>query len=366
MSNESAVQPARITEALRRSLLGNPPWLIDSYTIKGDEIRISGWALPPEGNLDLLTFMINGRILREIRYGLPSPSLGTFFPFAGNVGYAAFTCTDKITADDRTAKRLHFAAVNSFTHESFYEWFDCYLPLDDNAKIVIPGQDQLRRTQGNISAERYLLHGFTTYTKLDRILQRYAQRPLASFSAVLDWGCGCGRLTQHVARHHGSSGTVLGVDIDAANIAWCRDNISSATFRLLPLQPPTDLPASTFDCIYGISVLTHMDEPTQLAWLDELARVARPGAFVLLTVHGFTALSRVPSDDIVRNILAHGFDASAGDRSLDRYIADQSYYKTTYHSRRYIGANFGKVFDVLDVLPAANAGIQDIVVMRKR
>ncbi len=276
MSNESAAQPARITDALRRSLLGNPPWLIDNYTIKGDEIRISGWALPPDGNLDLLTFMVNGRIRARSATACRAPASARSFPSPVMSAYSAFVCTDKITAEDRAAKRLHFAAVNSFTHESFYEWFDCYLPLEDNAKIVIPGPDQLRRTQGNVSAERYLLHGFTTYTQLDRILQRYAQRPLASFEAVLDWGCGCGRLTQHVARHSANKASVLGVDIDAANIAWCRDNIPAAKFRLLPLQPPTDLPASTFDCIYGISVLTHMDEPTQLAWLDELSRAARP------------------------------------------------------------------------------------------
>jgi len=55
---------------------------------------------------------------------------------------------------------------------------------------------------------------------------------------------------------------------------------------VVALQPPTGLPAQGFDLVYGISVLSHLSEPDQFAWLAELARLTRPGALLLLSTLG--------------------------------------------------------------------------------
>jgi hypothetical protein len=40
--------------------------------------------------------------------------------------------------------------------------------------------------------------------------------------------------------------------------------------------------------VLGWSVLTHLREDYQDAWLEELSRITAPGAFVLLSTHGRT------------------------------------------------------------------------------
>ena len=59
---------------------------------------------------------------------------------------------------------------------------------------------------------------------------------------------------------------------------------------------PLAMPADHFDFIYAISVFTHLREDYQDAWLEELARVARPDGIVLLTVHGPSCGERLGRD----------------------------------------------------------------------
>jgi SAM-dependent methyltransferase len=80
--------------------------------------------------------------------------------------------------------------------------------------------------------------------------------------------------------------SLTGVDYNPESIAWCRQNLPGIRFVENGLAPPLGFPDSTFDVVYNFSVLTHLSEELQLAWMSELKRVLRPGGLLVFTTHG--------------------------------------------------------------------------------
>ena len=62
-----------------------------------------------------------------------------------------------------------------------------------------------------------------------------AVAPVDEAKALLDFGCGCGRVVRH---WHGLTTEVHGCDLDAEAIAWCRANLAFAGFEVTGLEPP--------------------------------------------------------------------------------------------------------------------------------
>jgi SAM-dependent methyltransferase len=85
---------------------------------------------------------------------------------------------------------------------------------------------------------------------------------LSDFRDVLDFGCGCGRILIHVMSDFPGH-RYTGIDVDSEAIAWCRNNLSSASFKVNRPKPPLDFADASFDLIYGISVFTHIDRASQ-------------------------------------------------------------------------------------------------------
>lgn len=104
------------------------------------------------------------------------------------------------------------------------------------------------------------------------------------FDAVLDFGCGCGRLLRHLPKHINCD--IYGTDYNDRAVKWCQKHLPFASVSKNQLVPPLSYSDNQFDLVYAISVLTHHPEQLQLAWLSELHRVVRRGGYVLLSVRG--------------------------------------------------------------------------------
>lgn len=102
--------------------------------------------------------------------------------------------------------------------------------------------------------------------------------------ALLDFGCGCGRVVRHWAKLPETR--VQGCDFNPYMIDWCRKALPFAGFTLNGVAPPLEYADEAFDLVYAVSVFTHLPEPLQLPWLRELARVVRPGGRLLLSLNG--------------------------------------------------------------------------------
>ena len=122
--------------------------------------------------------------------------------------------------------------------------------------------------------------------------------------------------------------------------------------------------AETIDLIYGISVFTHLAEHEQHRWLQEIQRILQPGGIAILTIHGESVFYREHASIALPFTDKFGFFDGIADSAIgsDR----DTYYRATYHSRKYIESEWSKYLDVIGFYPIANAFRQDFVVLVKR
>jgi hypothetical protein len=110
-------------------------------------------------------------------------------------------------------------------------------------------------------------------------------------------------------------------------------------------------------------------EPLQLKWLEELARVTAEGAFLLMTVHGLTALefTRLAADDyrlLEAEVERSGLLVASTNSQIDGYAEHRGEYVNVFHSHDYIRRTWGRHFDVVAIIPGY-ISTHDLVVLRK-
>jgi trans-aconitate methyltransferase len=196
------------------------------------------------------------------------------------------------------------------------------------------------------------------YRRLKIHLAKY--KPLEEFDHVLDWGCGCGRVTRFMLESVPAT-RLYGCDVDPDAIAWLQEHFPESSFTTIRPVPPTPFDDVFFDLIYGISVFTHLDETMQFRWLEELRRITRVDGIVAVTVHDDTSTDtelKAALDD-------RGFSDREGDRSVFfRHFLDDGYYRLTKHSKDYVMREWSKYFDILDFIEKG-IGRQNLVIMRR-
>lgn len=115
------------------------------------------------------------------------------------------------------------------------------------------------------------------------IFKRYAVR--SGPQAILDWGCGPGRIIRHLKAHFPEC-EITGSDYNRGSIDWCSATLPGFVWTTNELLPPLNAFSGSYDFVYGASVLTHLSAEAARAWIDEIHRVTRSGAVVVLTTHG--------------------------------------------------------------------------------
>jgi SAM-dependent methyltransferase len=118
---------------------------------------------------------------------------------------------------------------------------------------------------------------------------------------VLDIGCGCGMMALRLMDFISGDGLYSGMDVDQRAIAWCQTHITPRNPRLtfyhadlknLRYNSRGALAASSyrfpepdacFDVILLKSVFTHMQREGVGNYLDEIARLLKPGGRCLAT-----------------------------------------------------------------------------------
>jgi SAM-dependent methyltransferase len=353
----------RHAEALR-SLIETKPWCIDTVRLDGTSLEFSGWAIAPDDEPSSVTFLVCDRAPDRVDYPQPSEDIRAIFWYLPQASRARFFCRAELTPEE-VARPLVFKFVRRETLEPINPDQNYYYlrPADDT--LPIPDSERRRRVVASESESGFRVEGFTAYVKLGKALERGFARGYPAFGRILDWGCGCGRVTRYLNRI-GSS--VTGADIDGGSVEWCRLNLPFANFARIALHPPTSFPDASFDLLIGISVFTHLTEPDQREWLAELRRIAAPGAVLLMSVHGSATMARIgPPMDLIRTWRKDGFLDRGANRALDGVVDDteKDYYRDIVHSPSYVRANWARYFEIVDIIPAYVGNLQDLVVLRK-
>lgn len=215
----------------------------------------------------------------------------------------------------------------------------------------LPPPHLMTRVSGNDDAGTYTQTGARLAARLAEALT-WADRPVRD---VLDWGCGPGRVTVHLARDHPEL-ALCGCDIDTEAIAWCRENIPGQ-FAVSPLYPPLPYPDGSFDAVLAMSVMTHLPRRTQRRWLQDLARVLRPGGVLLASVHGQAAAAAFRVSDLA-GIRDHYLNTDLAG------IVPDGYYRDVLQDEAYTRNAWSDWFEIATWYEA-HLELHDLVVCRK-
>ncbi|MEM1379244.1 MAG: class I SAM-dependent methyltransferase [Pseudomonadota bacterium] len=174
--------------------------------------------------------------------------------------------------------------------------------------------------------------------------------------AILDFGCGCGRILRHLPPERAAA--LHGCDINPQAIDWCTEHLPGQ-FEKTELTPPLPYSDRQFDLIYLVSVFTHLREKTQQRWAGELARITKPGGVVLLTFH----------DEFFWRLPEFGIDQQTVETQgivVRNDNLEGSNLLATYQSRAHLEALMSEHFECLNHRPADERLAQTVAILRRR
>jgi SAM-dependent methyltransferase len=351
------------------------PWM----SFDGANLTISGAHLPPAGDPSSLQVRLAPGVKFKFDYPLISPQFQQHFWYWPNAHLSNLILTIDLPASS--------AKADAFSVEFFYEKAapllagtiaaqgteigslcgSIWIPRSLTAFVGFPREgSQVTRVQTWSDDHSVTMTGYNAFKTIEALL---AQQGVKSKRALrlLDWGCGHGRVTRHFIANWPEA-EIVGMDIDAENIEWCRQNLSAGTFEVAPLWPPSPIADGSIDAIFGISVMTHLTAVAQKAWLAELARMLKPQGLALITFAGPGGAawsSGLRTVEWWRHWKETGFNDDQLDPALEGKIGDSTYYRNTVQVPEYTRVNWSDQFDIVAIKPDL-MGNQDVAILRLR
>ncbi len=190
-----------------------------------------------------------------------------------------------------------------------------------------------------------------------RQILRANGRAIEDFGAILDFGCGVGRVIRQWATLSGP--TLHGTDYNPSLVAWCRRRLPFAQFTVNALDRPLAASPESYDFIYCLSVFTHLSEPLQRFWMQDLHRVLKPGGYLLITTHGDHYLPMLAPDEQAQY--------QSGRAVVQKASREGSNDCAAFHPEPYVRAVLARGFEVVAMIPEGALGnpSQDLYLLRK-
>jgi SAM-dependent methyltransferase len=164
--------------------------------------------------------------------------------------------------------------------------------------------------------------------------------------AVLDFGCGAGRVIRHFAPE-ADRARFKGCDMDEASIEWAADHLDPPfSFLRNGELPPLPEPDESFDLIYAISVFTHLTDDWA-AWLLELRRLLKPDGLLIVSFIG---------EGVSEIVTGEAYDETRiGKNDLHIGTPWSEGGPTVLHSPWWLESHLGRAFEVVELRPYADA-----------
>ncbi len=227
-----------------------------------------------------------------------------------------------------------------------------------DGSLPIPPNELIFAVMASRDVQVFLDTGARSQAAIARIFREAGLEPSRA-GAILDFGCGCGRVLRHW-RGVVPDGVVHGTDYNPDAVAWVAANLPHVTAGRNALEPPFRYGPATFDAVYALSVFTHLTVELEAAWLAELERVTKPGGVVLLTTQGDQYRPKLSPAELA------AYDR--GDVVVRQASLAGSNWCATFHPEPYVRRVFGRAFDLVRYETGGAPGIvgQDLVLLRRR
>jgi SAM-dependent methyltransferase len=333
----------------------------DRITLMEDGFLVAGWMLLPNVEFDSIQLCLNGELVGSPKVELHQDreGIGEFIqgvPHARRSGFRVVL--DRSLINPSRVGRIDLLGCNN---DRPVARMGTLFRTDLDSAVPTPPPELMLRVAATQNPNLFKLGGLKCFGDFLESICRH--RDLRSGRRLLDWGCGCGRLTGNfLSLRDGPE--VFGCDIDTEAIAWCGKNLLPGLFTSIDAWPPLPYEDATFDFAVGYSVFTHLAREVQNAWLEEMRRIIAPGGLFLASIHGeFVASVRLRNSALTMVLQDGIFDENL-DPTLDE-VAPKGYYRGVYQTREYTMREWSKWFEIVDYLERGIGGLQDLVVMRR-
>ncbi|MGH9366320.1 MAG: class I SAM-dependent methyltransferase [Thermoanaerobaculia bacterium] len=334
---------------------------------EGDALRVRGHMLRIDRPLPEFELRLNGRFVAR-QPAMEVERVAKEFPWIPHAGRSGFSFLDRPAVSSGTVE------VTGLRHGCPAGSLRTVFSMVADALGPLPPTALRMRVAGDEDADFFRADGQRTFADFAAAVERHGG--FGRVRRMLDWGCGCGRVTAHFLAD-GQVAEVHGVDIDGEAIAWCVGALPRGRFQQSGPYPPLPFPDRYFDLVVAYSVFTHLERGVQKLWLAEMRRVLSPGGLLLATAHGeFAAAYHFP-DRIPRNlgerlgtwlgrrpIIEGEINDSLEDHALDG-LAPSGYYRGVFQSTRYTIREWSRFLPVAEYRKAGAGNYQDLVVLRR-
>jgi len=148
-------------------------------------------------------------------------------------------------------------------------------PRDDLLGFIARG------AHGQNPIRAYLADGWRTLSELMLLLERL-DRPLLAFASVLEFACGYGRFTRHLA--HAMPGRVAAADILPGSVEFVGRQFGVEAFPS-DFEPEQIRFPQRYELVFVLSLFTHLPVEDWGRWLKVLAAAVAPGGMLVFSVH---------------------------------------------------------------------------------
>lgn len=325
----------------------HPGWFKLNVKNHNDEkLFLNGFILKPLENQNDFDLYLDDNKIKTVRYNLSNKD----YPYFGDIFFEGWI--------NYPRKKISIITLRNKGKKPDNQNFIWYWKKD-RSKNIAPLPNQMRI--GSDSVDWFLLSGNTFITKLLNLYKNYNN---ISNSIVLDWGCGCSRLTRHLRDYNFKE--IHGADIDKKNIAWSKNNFKDIKYQLInPSKNKTTYKKNKFDLIVGHSVFTHLNEKDQFLWLIELHRILKTNGIAAVTILGKISRIMEPLKKAEENFLIkNGFyDQGWQNDNVDK--EKKGYYRRVYHTYEYILRYWSSFFKIESIIDGFSDH-QTMVLMRKK
>jgi SAM-dependent methyltransferase len=184
----------------------------------------------------------------------------------------------------------------------------------------------------------------------------------------LDFGCGYGRVLRFLVERVPSN-RVSATDVIEEGVAFCASEFGVTPVRSAPELDSVQL--GSFDFVYAISVITHLNERNSRAFLRVVGDSLADDGIALFTTHGRWSLEHVDLYGAELQPRAAELERSVGERGIAyvRYPFATNDYGLTWHSREFIEETMAELHagSVVPLLfkPHGLDGHQDVFAFRR-
>jgi len=221
---------------------------------------------------------------------------------------------------------------------------------------AVPPGELIYLVAGHQSPKIFLESGRFTNEAIRRILNKHNLK-VEQFGAVLDFGCGVGRIMRHWSTTQGPAWH--GTDYNPELVDWCKNNLKFSEFRVNTLSGELPYEAESFDFIYAFSVFTHLNESLQFFWINELSRVLKPGGYIYFTTHGEYYFPELTPEEEKQ--------FQSGRLVIREQQESGSNFCAVFHPSSYVHEKLAQSFIVVDFIPGGEQSdsLHDVHLLKK-